>query len=130
PGHCFSQEGLPVFLGFLQWLEETTFSTSLRESIYMWAVVDGLHIVGLCVFLGLLLFWELRLFDIGVRTAKVSETWDRLSPWIFGGFVFMVITGLLLFVSDPVRFAGNIFFLIKMGAMLLAGLNAVAFHYT
>lgn len=118
------------FLGFLQWLEETTFSTSLRESIYMWAVVDGLHIVGLCMFLGLLLFWELRLFNVGVKTAKVSETWDRLSPWIFGGFVFMVITGLLLFTSDPVRFWGNIFFRIKMVAMLLAGLNAVAFHYT
>ena len=68
------------FLGFLQWLEETTFSTSLRESVYMWAVVDGLHIVGLCVFLGLLLFWELRLFDIGVRTARCPKPGTACRP--------------------------------------------------
>ena len=117
------------FLNFLQWLESTPFSTNLRESVYMWAFTDGVHVLGLCVFLGMLLFWELRLFNVGVRSASVSETWDRLAPMILVGFVVMTISGLLLFVSEPVRFWGNIFFRIKLVALVLAGLNALAFHY-
>jgi hypothetical protein len=120
---------LSPWLSFITWLEATSFSTGLRESIYMWAVVDGVHVIGLCLFLGTLLFWELRLFNIGVRSASVSETWDRLEPLIMIGFAVMVLSGLLLFVSEPVRFWGNIFFRIKLVALVLAGLNALAFHY-
>lgn len=120
---------MSAFLSFLQWLEATSFSTDLRESVYMWAIVDGVHVIGLCVFMGMLLFWELRLFNIGVRSASVSETWNRLAPWILVGFIIMSISGMLLFVSDPVRFYGNIFFRIKVVALVLAALNALAFHY-
>ncbi len=117
------------WLSFITWVEATRFSTDLRESVYMWAIVDGVHVIGLCIFLGLLLFWELRLFNIGVRSASVSETWDRLAPIILVGFIVMTISGVLLFVSEPVRFWGNIFFRIKLVALVLAGLNALAFHY-
>jgi hypothetical protein len=111
-------------------MQSTSFSTGLRESVYMWAIVDGVHVLGLCIFLGMLLFWELRLFDVGLRSATVSETWDRLAPLILIGFVVMLLSGLLLFVSEPVRFWANIFFRIKLVALALAALNALAFHYT
>ena len=35
---------------------------------------DGIHVIGLCIFMGMLLFWELRLFNVGVRTATPSRT--------------------------------------------------------
>ena len=76
------------FVGLLQVIEDSSFSTGLRESVYMWACVDGVHVLGLCIFLGMLLFWELRLFNVGLRSASVSETWDRLSPWITAGSRF------------------------------------------
>jgi len=117
------------FVGLLQSIEDSGFSTGLRESVYVWACVDGVHVLGLCIFLGMLLFWELRLFDVGLRTVSVSETWERLSPWIMAGFVVMTISGVLLFVSEPVRFWGNIFFRIKLVALVLAGVNALGFHY-
>jgi len=41
----------------------------------------------------------------------------------------MTISGVLLFVSEPVRFWGNIFFRIKLVALVLAGVNALGFHY-
>jgi len=40
-----------------------------------------------------------------------------------------VFSGLLLFASDPVRFFGNIFFRIKAVGLVLALLNALAFHF-
>ena len=118
------------FVGFLQSIQDTEFSTSLRESVYMWGIVDGIHVIGLCLFLGMLLFWELRLFNVGMRSATVSETWARLSPLILAGFVVMVLSGTLLFVSEPLRFWGSILFRIKMVAMVAAGVNALIFHYS
>jgi hypothetical protein len=64
-----------------------------------------------------------------LRSASVSETWDRLAGLILVGFIVMTVSGLLLFISEPVRFWGNMFFRIKLVALALAGLNALAFHY-
>jgi hypothetical protein len=116
-------------LSTLQWLEATEFSTGIRESTYVWAYIDGIHVLGLCLFVGLTLFWDLRLLNVVMRRVPVSEIWNRLIPWMTIGFVIMLISGLGLFVSDPVRFYGNIIFRIKVVALALAALNALAFHY-
>jgi len=70
---------LPVssFVNFLQWIQDSDLSTSFRESTYVWGVVDGIHVIGLCIFMGMLLFWELRLFNVGVRTATPAPTRGR-----------------------------------------------------
>lgn len=84
--------------------------------------------LGLTVFVGLLLLWDLRLVGVTLRRVPVSEVWARLIPWITLGAVIMVVSGLLLFSSDPVRFFGNIFFRVKAVGLVLALLNALAFH--
>jgi hypothetical protein len=42
----------------------------------------------------------------------------------------MAVSGLLLFYSGPVKAANNIFFQVKMVLILLAGVNALLFHFT
>jgi energy-coupling factor transporter transmembrane protein EcfT len=115
-------------LSFCQWLAETPFSTGIRESTYVYPIIESVHVLSLCVFVGLLLSWDLRLLGITLRRVAVSEVWARLIPWITMGAVLMVLSGLLLFASDPVRFFGNIFFRIKALGLFLALLNAMAFH--
>ena len=46
------------------------------------------------------------------------------------GFVPSAATGLLLFVVDPLRYYGNVFFRVKLVLLALAGFNALAFHLT
>ena len=116
-------------LSFLQWLADTPFSTGIRESTYLYPVVESVHVLSLCLFVGLLLLWDLRLLGVTLPRIAVSEVWARLIPWITFGAVLMVISGLLLFASDPVRFYGNIFFRIKAVGLVLALLNALAFHF-
>ena len=62
------------------------------------------------------------------RSVPVSEVARRLLPWTVVGFVFMVISGTLLFTAIPVRSYQNIFFRTKMLMLLLAGLNVWIFH--
>ena len=115
-------------LSSLQWLEATQFSTGIRESTYVWAIIDGVHVLGLCLFVGLTLFWDLRLLNVVMKRVPVTEIWSRLIPWMTVGFVIMLFSGLGLFVSDPVRFYGNIIFRIKVVVLVVAALNALAFH--
>jgi len=119
---------MSTLLSFCQWLAETPFSTGIRESTYVYPIIESVHVLSLCVFVGLLLSWDLRLLGITLRRVAVSEVWVRLIPWITMGAVLMVLSGLLLFASDPVRFFGNIFFRIKALGLFLALLNAMAFH--
>jgi hypothetical protein len=115
-------------LGVLQWLEARPSSVALRESIWVYPIVETGHVLGLCLFLGLAVLLDLRLLGICFRRITVTEVTERLLPWMTVGFVFMVITGLLLLYSDPVRFFGNIFFQVKVVMLALAGLNALLFH--
>jgi Family of unknown function (DUF6644) len=117
-----------VILRFCQWLEATSVSQALSQSIWTYPVVESAHTIGVAVFLGLLLVWDLRLLGVMFTRVPVTEVWARLIPWIAVGAVFMMTTGVALFVAKPVYSWGHIFFRIKLAALFLALLNAAAFH--
>ncbi len=118
-----------MILRFSQWLEATDVSQALAGSIWTYPIVESLHAIGVAVFLGLLLVWDLRLLGVLFKRVPVTEVWARLIPWIAAGAVFMIVTGIALFVAKPVYSWGHVFFRIKVVALLLALANAVAFHF-
>jgi len=118
-----------VILRFSQWLEATDVSQALAGSIWTYPIVESLHAIGVAVFLGLLLVWDLRLLGVLFKRVPVTEVWARLIPWIAAGAVFMMVTGIALFVAKPVYSWGHVFFRIKVVALILALANAVAFHF-
>ncbi len=115
---------------FLKWLEATPGSVFIRESTIFYPLVESTHVLALCLFLGLIAFWDMRLAGIGLRGVPMSLLAARLLPWALAGFVIMACSGALLFYSGPVKAASNIFFQIKMAMIALTGLNAVLFHFT
>jgi hypothetical protein len=117
-------------LSFCQWLGETSFSIGIRESTWVYPIIESVHVLSLCLFVGLALVWDLRLIGVSFRRVPVSDVQSRVMPWTAIGFVLMSISGVLLFASDPVRFYGNIFFRVKAFALIFAGLNAFIFHTT
>lgn len=117
-------------LGFCEWLANTPWSIALHESIWVYPIVESVHVLALCLFLGLTMMLDLRLLGVTIRNAPVSETVDRLLPWTTVGFVVMVVSGALLFYAIPVRTFQNIFFRLKVAMLILSGLNAWFFHST
>ena len=116
-------------LSFLQWLQATPFSTGIRESTWWYPVIESVHVLSLCLFLGIAVFWDFRLLYWGLKRVPVSDVQSRLMmPWAVLGFALMVASGTLLFIEEPVRFYGNIFFRVKVVLLILAGLNAFIFH--
>jgi hypothetical protein len=116
------------FSHFCEWLAATRGSIALHESLYMYPLVESIHVLTLCVFIGLAAILDLRLLGLTLRRVPVSEVAARLLPFIAAGFVVMLVTGSLLFYAIPVRSFHNVFFRAKMIMLVLAGLNAWVFH--
>ncbi len=112
----------------IEWLANTQWSVSLRESRYGYPIVESIHVWALCLFVGFAVLLDLRLVGVVFRGVPVSHLTKRLLPWTKLGFVVMVITGVLLFYAIPLRTYYNVFFRVKVVLLILAGLNAFAFH--
>jgi hypothetical protein len=94
----------------------------------MYPLLESVHVLTLCVFVGMAMILDLRLLGWTLRGVPVSELTDRLMPWMKAGFVVMVATGVLLVYAIPVRSYQSIFFRVKVVMLILAGLNAWVFH--
>lgn len=113
---------------FLEWLGNTPWSVALLESLYAWPLIESTHVLGITLFVGTTLMMDLRLLGVSFGRVPASAFTYRLLPWTRVGFAVMVITGLLLFYSNPLRYYHDFFFRIKFVALGLAGLNVWLFH--
>jgi len=111
-----------------EWMADTRWSIALHESTWAYPIVESVHVLALCLFLGMAVMLDLRLLGVTMRCAPVSEVMGRLLPWTAAGFVLMVISGALLFYAIPVRTFQNIFFRVKVAMLILSGLNVWVFH--
>ena len=117
-------------LGFCQWLGSTHGSVALHESIWAYPIIESVHVLTLCLFLGLTVMLDLRLLGAAMARTPASEMVKRLLPWTLAGFAVMVATGALLFFAIPVKTYLNVFFRIKVCFLVLAGVNAAIFQRT
>ena len=116
-------------LRFCEWLSRTPLSVSLREGTYEYPVLLILHVISIAMFGGMAVMGNLRVLGLAMRGVPVSQVIGQFRAWKWTGFVILLITGTLLAMSDPMEYYGNIMFWISMLILLLAGLNAMAFHF-
>jgi len=115
---------------FCQWLQDTAFSTALRESEIVFPCVEGTHLLGIGVSAGTIAFSALRLLGVMMKKEPASKVLAALLPFTIAGFAVVFSTGLLLFISEPAKSYGNYWFWLKLSFMAAAGLNALIFHTT
>lgn len=111
----------------LEWMANTPLSVEIRESLWGYPIIETVHVLGLCLFLGFTVMLDLRLLGVAMKRTPASEVCGRLEPWMVGGFCLMIASGALLFFGDPVKFYGSIFMRIKFAMLLLAGVNVLVF---
>jgi hypothetical protein len=111
-----------------EWLEQTQWSIDLHESIWVYPIIESVHVLCLCLFLGMAIALDLRLLGLAFRSVPVKELVDRLKPYTVTGFTIMIITGVLLFYGIPLRTYTNVFFRAKVLFLILAGFNVLYFH--
>jgi hypothetical protein len=117
-------------LSICQWLQQTPISISIRESTWVFPILDAVHCVGIILVAGTIVIVDLRLLGFGLRRESVSSVIAQVLPWTFFGFAFMFVTGSLLAWAEPVKLYQSVFFRWKLLFLAVAGLNALLFHYT
>jgi hypothetical protein len=118
-----------MMLELFRWLEvNLPGGAYLRESTYGFSILITVHVIALCIFLGLIVMMDLRLVGVANLRSRASEVQARLFPWQMVGFAIIVGSGLLLFWAQPLRYYGKTFFWWKMGLMAVAGVNAAIIH--
>lgn len=94
-----------------------------------WAypMLEVVHLIGVALIVGNLVLLELRVFGWG--SALPIEPLARLSLGLVGlGFGLAVLTGLLMFGTQPGELLANRVFTVKMALIMMAGCNAGWFH--
>ena len=111
-----------------EWLETTRNAIVMQESLYGFAVVVGVHILGVAASVGVLLWVDLRLLGLALAERPLNEVYRSLAPWVMAAFGVMLLSGAALFAAFATAAYGNPFFRIKLLLLLLAAINAVVFH--
>ena len=89
--------------------------------------LEVLHIAGIALLLGSLVLLELRVWGLSAELPMAALA--RLSIAVsVSGFALIAGSGLLMFAANPAELLSNRAFLLKLGLVTLAGVNALVFH--
>lgn len=111
---------------------EMFLGTALNEYVvsanaWFWPSLEISHFFGLCLLLGSLIIIDLRM--AGFLRSVNAEAVHKLLPLVFIGFGINLVTGILFWFGDPMRYAVNIAFQIKMILIVIAGINALVYQF-
>ena len=98
----------------------------LNASPLAFPILECFHLLGFSLFVGTTAVVDFRLLGLGMRRQTAAELARSLSPWASSGLVVMLLSGPLLFSSDPEMYDLSRPFQVKMVCLLLA----LVFHYT
>ncbi len=112
---------------WLVWLA----TSSVRLAIYRLQGWHGplrlLHIMATAVFFGAIVVLDLRLLGVKGRDLALDAVARLVLPVTHASFAAMLVSGVMLFMYDPIQQGSHSWFLPKMALLALAVANAAAF---
>lgn len=109
-------------------IESSSIGVAIAESRYAYPVIEGIHLLGLALSVGLIFLTDLRLMNVFMRRVPVIDVLVHLRPYVMSGFIAVFVSGGLLFWSAAARMLDSPAFIAKMAFMMLAGVNALYFE--
>jgi len=111
-------------------LEASRPAAGIRNSLYLFPLIESAHVIGLTMVFGTTAILDLRLLGIAsTRRAFTRIASDNLK-WTWAAFALTATTGLLMFITNAGVYYHNFFFRSKMAMIALAGINIVVFEVT
>jgi hypothetical protein len=100
----------------------------LMRTAWAWPIAESLHFLGLCLLVGAIGTFDLRLLGVARRVPIASV--HRLIPWGLLGFALNIVTGTLFILTEPDQYIYNPSFHFKLAFMTIGGVNAAMFYLT
>ena len=115
-----------MFESFSEWCESLAMSLAYRESLWLFAVTQALHLVAIATFAGAILILDLRMLGLGVvrqPRAALAKNAQRIVLW---AGLAVLATGIPQFTANAVSYSRTPMFTFKMWLLLAA----VVFTFT
>lgn len=113
-----------------QAMYDSRLGTALAESLYVYPMVEGVHLLSLAFSFGLIVLVDLRLLGIALPSIPVGIVLQQLRPWMVSGFAVTFATGILLMFALGPKLLATFIFPLKLLLIVLAALNAIWFEWT
>ncbi|HET9831273.1 MAG TPA: DUF6644 family protein [Vicinamibacterales bacterium] len=109
----------------VRWCSTSAPMVFVRDSRFGMPAVQSVHLVGITVFLAAIIVLDMRLAGIGMVNESLLWLERQLTPWIVGGVTLVVLSGVIIFLGTPSKYAQSNPFRIKMAVLGLA----IVFHF-
>jgi hypothetical protein len=111
------------------WMVSLHFTSWVGGYEWVWPVCEIIHFVGMALLFGCIVLLDLRI--LGVGKGIPFSALERFVPLGIIGFCLNLITGFIFVAGNPTGtpmdyFAHNLAYQLKMLAIFLAGINALA----
>jgi hypothetical protein len=116
-----------TYAEWLSWLEKSAWAAVIRQSNWLYPALEIGHIAGIALLAGAAFLFDLRLLGSS-RVLPVTGLAQLLLVWSRRGLILIVPTGILLFITNASALGHDFTFWLKMGLLMLAGLNVMVFH--
>ena len=107
-------------LAVFKLIENSALGEVIRDSKWLFPVIECFHLLGLAVIGGAVLVVDLRLAGLGFRGQPVAQLARDAQRWLLGSLVVMVASGTLLFSSEAIKCYYHAAFWVKMSSLFLA----------
>ncbi len=107
-------------LAFFEWCESTLIGVAVRESLWLFPMIEAVHLLGLSLLGGVLLVVDLRMLGLGLKAQSIAELARQTRPWLVASVLAMVATGVPLFLSEAVKCYYNTSFWVKISTLPVA----------
>jgi hypothetical protein len=115
------------FPALLEMLERSSLAGAMKHSLWLYPIVEIVHIAGFALLVGAIAAFDLRLLGFA-RSTPVRALERSLLPWTWVALLLIIPSGVAMFSAHAVDFAANPAFRVKLLLILAAGLNAFTFH--
>jgi hypothetical protein len=100
-------------------IEASALGQTIRESTWLFPAIESTHLLALALLGGSILIMALSILGWGLKT-PVAELYKSAHRYLNAAVIVLLITGVLLGVSEPVKLYGRQAFWIKMISLALA----------
>lgn len=107
---------LPLF----QWFETVRLGRIVVESLWLFPVIEAVHLLALSALGGAVLIVDMRMLGFGLTHRPVPEIARNARPYLIGAIVMLIATGVPLFLSEAVKCYYSPAFWVKMWGLAIA----------
>lgn len=102
----------------------------LNNNEWAFPLAECIHISMFAMSVGTIALVDLRLLGWAFRKQAAVQLLEDTEPWTLAGLTMVIMSGLIIWSSDPVRYYYSWPFRYKMGALVFAILYNYTIHRT